>query len=773
MTSPIPSLAGAVPLTIPLGAAATPRSGSGFMAAFLSLAPTRPEGHATPVTPSDTEASEAQTAQDPGDEIAASPDTDGPSHVKPDADQGADPSISGAGSRDARDDLDAQLDLVAAKGTFVDADDRPRMTPTPAMPGVDAGQDIDRSEAESDSIEEPARPESPAMPSVFASIGLRIHPEVLPAADPGQRPSRPAPRLLDGAKDVPDTPSLPETVQVRPAPRSVPDADATVTVGASSSFAVGPGAIAPGSPGLRANPAAATPVQIDAQPSVGPVRHPVAKSAQIALTLGSGDSPISARVVRHAVRSQDAIGSFSRETPAAPLRMTPVSADTIPAATGLRASPGVDAAKPKMFRGTDRLEMVPPTNTAAGVLTHNGTLSGAPVADRAGQADPNAQPPAGSLVQSVSASPLKSTVITPPVMHARSSKPGAPLQRDTVALMALSHLPPQPDHTLPAPRAHVPLAGDNVQVSGTLARTMTSVTGQETRSVPQNFTGTGHSLPSDALAADQMRHGPRNPVQETILATPEAPNRPVQPAWQSAAASGMSRPSPDLVGPSNITAPQPMPPGAQVSAPRNAVDTPTDFYRTAQGNMSPIAPRMAGVSATVATDGGATDDDRLVTGLFGPADVSMDRASSASSTSALDPSHRPGTPATVQHVARQIVEVLPRSGDARLEITLTPEDLGRLKLTLVTGEGTPVLHITADRQETMELVRRHIDLLTREFTALGFAGLDVALGQDRRTPPQPSGAQKTDGAGANPPGSDPDSTQRPAAVQGSGLDIRL
>jgi flagellar hook-length control protein FliK len=148
----------------------------------------------------------------------------------------------------------------------------------------------------------------------------------------------------------------------------------------------------------------------------------------------------------------------------------------------------------------------------------------------------------------------------------------------------------------------------------------------------------------------------------------------------------------------------------------------------------------------------------------------------AASGFAADPVPRGVPQAMAQSVVRQVADALPTMTDATLEITLHPEELGRLKLTLLTGEGAPMLHVAAERGDTLELVRRHIELLAREFAAQGFAGLNVSVDQDQR-PAQPSGHLSDASAAADTGGqyqTDPARTRGDMTrAQGDGLDIRL
>lgn len=117
------------------------------------------------------------------------------------------------------------------------------------------------------------------------------------------------------------------------------------------------------------------------------------------------------------------------------------------------------------------------------------------------------------------------------------------------------------------------------------------------------------------------------------------------------------------------------------------------------------------------------------------------------------------------------------------EIALDPVELGRVGIRY-TGDGdVPVLHLTVDRPETLDLMRRHLDMLQAILRDLGHADCTVALaGRDAggqtgtRTPGTPTpNADRTD-TGPVAPGERGARIElgRAAAIPGAGrLDLRL
>lgn len=72
-----------------------------------------------------------------------------------------------------------------------------------------------------------------------------------------------------------------------------------------------------------------------------------------------------------------------------------------------------------------------------------------------------------------------------------------------------------------------------------------------------------------------------------------------------------------------------------------------------------------------------------------------------------------------QHVLRQISDGLPKLADKAVEIRLSPEELGHVRLRMVSSEHGVVVHVHADRPETLDLLRRHIDQLARDLAEAG------------------------------------------------------
>ena len=65
------------------------------------------------------------------------------------------------------------------------------------------------------------------------------------------------------------------------------------------------------------------------------------------------------------------------------------------------------------------------------------------------------------------------------------------------------------------------------------------------------------------------------------------------------------------------------------------------------------------------------------------------------------------------------------STERPIEITLQPEELGRLRMVLQPSEASMTVSISAERAETLEILRRHIDQLTSQLKDLGYTNLDL------------------------------------------------
>ena len=126
-----------------------------------------------------------------------------------------------------------------------------------------------------------------------------------------------------------------------------------------------------------------------------------------------------------------------------------------------------------------------------------------------------------------------------------------------------------------------------------------------------------------------------------------------------------------------------------------------------------------------------------------------------------------------RHAVAQMAEVAARKPHRPVEIALNPEELGRVRMSLSTHDAGVTVQISAERPETMDLLRRHIDQLAADFRKLGYEQIGFeftghsAGGFTRHASPVTSaGADATNPAPAELPAP----TQRPAT---SGLDLRL
>lgn len=83
-------------------------------------------------------------------------------------------------------------------------------------------------------------------------------------------------------------------------------------------------------------------------------------------------------------------------------------------------------------------------------------------------------------------------------------------------------------------------------------------------------------------------------------------------------------------------------------------------------------------------------------------------------------------------LGQQIVQAAVRLADGAVDLRLEPEELGRLRLSLMPEGDKMRILILADRPETLELLRRHSAELDRDLRALGYGSTEFSFaGQDR------------------------------------------
>ncbi len=118
-----------------------------------------------------------------------------------------------------------------------------------------------------------------------------------------------------------------------------------------------------------------------------------------------------------------------------------------------------------------------------------------------------------------------------------------------------------------------------------------------------------------------------------------------------------------------------------------------------------------------------TDVDSILSAM--PAE----RHISATGTSA--PVAATAAPETARHASAQIAVAVTNSNGKTTEIALNPEELGRVKLSLSAGDSVITVNVLADRPETQDLLRRHIDILAQEFRQLGYTSISFSFGEQK------------------------------------------
>lgn len=91
-------------------------------------------------------------------------------------------------------------------------------------------------------------------------------------------------------------------------------------------------------------------------------------------------------------------------------------------------------------------------------------------------------------------------------------------------------------------------------------------------------------------------------------------------------------------------------------------------------------------------------------------------------------------PASAPQITQQITSALLKQSNDSISIRLDPPELGRLTLRIAQIDGAATAHITAERHDVVDLLRRHESLLARELHDSGFQNLNFSFTQQDQNP---------------------------------------
>ncbi len=139
----------------------------------------------------------------------------------------------------------------------------------------------------------------------------------------------------------------------------------------------------------------------------------------------------------------------------------------------------------------------------------------------------------------------------------------------------------------------------------------------------------------------------------------------------------------------------------------------------------------------------------------------------------------PATQAAKAEITRTIAgqmaaAIQVRAGSGTIEIALSPEELGRVSITLNGREDGMVLAIAAERPETLDLMRRHLAVLEAEFQSLGYGDISFDLSTSDDAQDDTANPKASDyGPSLSAESDTPNAPVISRNLSGRGIDMRL
>lgn len=109
--------------------------------------------------------------------------------------------------------------------------------------------------------------------------------------------------------------------------------------------------------------------------------------------------------------------------------------------------------------------------------------------------------------------------------------------------------------------------------------------------------------------------------------------------------------------------------------------------------------------------------------------VSGQQPGGAGRTDVLVASPDPQRPDLSKAALQQLLDASVRATERPVELQLNPEELGRVRISMSITEASVTMTVLAERSETLELMRRHSELLAQELRQLGYEMISFSFGQ--------------------------------------------
>ncbi len=158
----------------------------------------------------------------------------------------------------------------------------------------------------------------------------------------------------------------------------------------------------------------------------------------------------------------------------------------------------------------------------------------------------------------------------------------------------------------------------------------------------------------------------------------------------------------------------------------------TSQATTSQGNVQ-IPPMTAAAPAFVQppvmrTEAAGEHADHLSNGSLQPIDDAPKQIAAERARADL-----PAARSVIQQITHSVSRP---HAEGVIEVRLQPEELGRVRLTMVAAEAGLNVQVTAERPETLDLIRRHIDMLESDLRDQGFDGMSFSFGAEGSDTPE-------------------------------------